>query len=111
MTFKLQDRLKDDKNLTSTTTTSITTTTLNESSLSFVSFVMTRTTKSDYAVKKTTVWKQKSQSKRRLCDSTLKIVTLKSVRKRSKSNLMTTATLNERKSQQKRLIESTFVIE
>jgi len=55
MTFKLQDKLKDDKNLTSTTTTSITTTTLNESSLSFVSSVMTRTTKSDYAVKKTTV--------------------------------------------------------
>jgi len=42
---------------TTTTTTAITTTatTFNESSLSFVSSVMTRTTKSDHAEKKTTV--------------------------------------------------------
>ena len=107
MTFKFQDRLKGSKNLTSITTT----TTFNESSFSFVSSVMTRTIKSDCAVKKTTVWEQKSQSRRHFQESTLKIVTLKSMRKRSKSNLMMTATLNERKFQQKRLIESTFVIE
>ena len=53
MTFKFRDRSKDSKNLTSITTT--TTTTFNEPSLSFVSSVMTRTTKSDRAVKKTTV--------------------------------------------------------
>ncbi len=112
MTFKFRDRSKGGKNLTSTTTTTTTTTTtFNESSLSFVSSVMTRTTKSDRAVKKTTVWKQKFQPRRRPRDSTLKVVTSKSVRKRSKSNLMTAATLNERKSQQKRLIESAFVIE
>ncbi len=94
MMFKSWDRSKDSKNLTSITTT----TTFNESSLSFVSSVMTRTIKSDHAVKKTTVWKQKSQSRRRSQESTLKIVTSKSIRKRSKSNLMTAATLNERKS-------------
>ena len=109
MTFKSQDRLKDSKNLTLITTTI--TTTFNESSFSFVSFMMTTIIKSDRAVKKTTVWEQKSQSRRHSWESTLKIVTLKSMRKRSKSNLMTTATLNERKSQQKRLIESAFVIE
>jgi len=108
MMFKSRDRSKGGKNLTSTTTT---TTTFNEPSFFFVSSVMTRTTKSDRAVKKTTVWKQKSQSRRCFCDSTLKIVTSKSVRKRSKPNLVTAATLNERESQQKRLIESTFVIE
>ncbi len=53
MTFKFQDRSKDDKNFTLTTIT--TTTTFNESSLSFISSVMTRITKSDHAVKKTTV--------------------------------------------------------
>ena len=53
MTFKSRDRSKDSKNLTSTTTT--TATTFNESSFSFVSFVMSRTIKSDRAVKKTTV--------------------------------------------------------
>jgi len=53
MTFKLRDRSKGSKNLTSITTT--TTTTFNEPSLSFVSSVMTRTIKSDRAVKKTTV--------------------------------------------------------
>ncbi len=60
MKFKFQDRLKDSKNLTL-----ITVTTFNESSLSFISFMMFRTIKSDHAVKKTTVWKQKFQSKRR----------------------------------------------
>ncbi len=99
MTFKFRDRSKGGKNLTSTTT--ITTTTFNESSFSFASSVMTRTTKSDHAVKETTVWKQKFQPRRRFRDSTLKVVTSKPVRKRSKPNLVTTATLNERKSQQK----------
>ena len=42
---------------------------------------MTKTTKSDRAVKKTTVWKQKSQSRRRFRDSTLKIVAFKPARK------------------------------
>jgi len=51
MTFKSRDRSKDSKNLTLITTT----TTFNESSLSFISFMMTRTIKSDHAVKKTTV--------------------------------------------------------
>ncbi len=106
LTLKLRDRLKDSKNQTFTVSIAF-----DETSFFFVSFVMTKTIKSDCAVKKTTVWKQKSQSRRRLHDSTLKIVTSKSVRKRSKSNLMTTATLNERESQQKRLIESTFIIE
>jgi len=109
MTFKLRDRSKGSKNLTSITTT--TTTTFNEPSLSFVSSVMTRTIKSDRAVKKTTVWEQKSQSRRRSRESTLKVVASKPMRKRSKPNLMTAATLNERESQQKRLIESAFVIE
>ena len=53
MTFKSQDRLKDSKNLTLITTTI--TTTFNESSFSFVSFMMTTIIKSDRAVKKTTV--------------------------------------------------------
>ncbi len=110
MTFKSRGRSKGSKNLTLTTTTT-TATTFNESSLSFVPSVMSRTIKSDRAVKKTTVWEQKSQSRRHLRESTLKVVTSKSMRKRSKPNLMTTATLNERESQQKRLIESTFVID
>ncbi len=42
---------------------------------------MTKTTKSDRVVKKTTVWEQKFQSRRRFHDSTLKIVTFKSARK------------------------------
>ena len=96
MTFKLRSRSKDSKNLTLTTTT--TATTFNESLLSFVSFMMSKTIKSDHAVKKTTVWKQKSQSRRRFWKSTLKIVTLKLMRKKSKFNLMMTAILNERKS-------------
>ncbi len=50
MTFKFRSRSKDSKNLTSITNT--TTTTFNESSFSFISSVMTRTIKSDRAVKK-----------------------------------------------------------
>ncbi len=112
MTFKFRDRPKGGKNLTSTTTTTTTTTTtFNEPSPSFAPPVMTRTTKSGRAVKETTVWKQESQPRRRPRGSTLEVVAPKSVRKRSKPNLVTAATLDERESQQKRLIESAFVIE
>jgi len=111
MTFKPRDRPKGGKNLTSTTTTTTTTTTFNEPSLSSVPPVMTRTTKSGRAVKETTVWEQEFQPRRRLRDPTLEVVASKPVRKRSKPNLVTAATLNERESQQKRLIESAFVIE
>ena len=112
MTFKPRGRPKGGKNLTSTTTTTTTTTTtFNEPSPSSASPVMTRTTKSGRAVKETTVWKQKSQPRRRPRGSTLKVVAPKPVRKRSKPNFVTAATLNERESQQKRLIESAFVID
>ena len=107
MTFKSRDRSKDSKNLTLITTT----TTFNESSFFFTSFMMTRIIKSDHAMKKTIVWKQKFQSRCCFWEFMLKIVTLKSMRKKSKFNLMTTATLNERKFQQKRFIKLTFVIE
>ena len=107
MTFKPRGRPKGSKNLTSITTT----TTFNESSLSFAPPVMTRTIKSGRAVKETTVWEQESQPRRRPRGSTLEVVAPKPVRKRSKPNLVTAATLDERESQQKRLIESAFVIE
>ncbi len=110
MTSKPRGRPKGGKNLTSTTTTT-TTTTFNEPPPSSAPPVMTRTTKSGRAVKETTVWEQESQPRRRPRGPTLEVVAPKPVRKRSKPNLVTAATLDERESQQKRLIESAFVIE
>ncbi len=107
MTSKPRGRPKGGKNLTSTTTT----TTFNEPPPSSAPPVMTRTTKSGRAVKETIVWEQESQPRRRPRGPTLEVVAPKPVRKRSKPNLVTAATLNERESQQKRLIESAFVIE
>jgi len=100
---KPRDRPKGSKNQTSAVSIAS-----DEPSLSFASPVMTRTTKSGRAVKETTVWKQESQPRRRPRGPTLEVVALKSVRKRSKPNLVAAATL---KSQQKRLIELAFVIE
>jgi len=106
LALKPRGRLKGSKNQTFAVSIAF-----DEPSFSFVSTVMTRTTKSGRAVKETIVWKQESQPRRRPRGSTLEIVAPKSVRKKSKPNLMAAATLNESESQQKRLIESAFVIE